>query len=66
MIADPTTKLRRRIERYLRATGIAWTRFGREAMGDPSFVGDLRKGRTPRQETIDWCHEYLDRRDAPA
>lgn len=41
----------RRIERFLRETGMPWTRFGRLATHDPRFVGDLRNGRTPRPET---------------
>ncbi len=41
----------RRIERFLRDTGMPWTRFGRLATHDPRFVGDLRNGRTPRPET---------------
>lgn len=40
--------LLRRIERFLRETGMSWTRFGRLATHDPRFVGDLRNGRTPR------------------
>lgn len=41
----------RRIERFLRETGMPWTKFGRLATHDPRFVGDLRNGRTPRPET---------------
>lgn len=40
--------LLRRIERFLRQTGMPWTKFGRLAAHDPRFVGDLRNGRTPR------------------
>ena len=40
--------LLRRIERFLRETGLSWTRFGRLAVRDPRFVSDLRNGRTPR------------------
>jgi hypothetical protein len=36
------------IERFLRETGMPWTRFGRLAVHDPRFVGDLRRGREPR------------------
>lgn len=43
--------LLRRIERFLRQTGMSWTRFGRLAAQDPRFVGDLRNGRTPRART---------------
>lgn len=41
----------RRIEKFLRETGMAWTRFGRLAARDPRFVDDLRNGRTPRPAT---------------
>jgi len=41
----------RRIERFLRETGMPWTRFGRLAAQDPRFVEDLRNGRTPRART---------------
>ncbi len=33
------------IDRFLRAKKMAPTRFGREAVGDPRFVFDVRKGR---------------------
>ena len=36
--------LLRMIEQYLRRTGTPPTRFGRDAVGDPRFVGDLRNG----------------------
>lgn len=35
-----------KIERYLRRTRTPPTRFGREAVRDPRFVHDLRRGRT--------------------
>ena len=38
----------RKIEVFLRRTGMHPTTFGREAVGDPRFVFDLRRGRTPR------------------
>lgn len=37
-----------RIERFLRTTGMPWTKFGRLAASDPRLVADLRNGRTPR------------------
>jgi hypothetical protein len=40
-----------RIERFLRQTGMPWTKFGRLAVGDPRFVEDLRNGRLPRPRT---------------
>jgi len=37
----------RHIEVFLRRTGMAPTRFGREAVRDPRLVFDLRRGREP-------------------
>lgn len=53
----------RRIERHLRATGLAPTRFGREAVGDPRLVGDLRNGREPRPETTRRILAYIAARE---
>ncbi|BBC73700.1 conserved hypothetical protein [Altererythrobacter sp. B11] len=41
----------RKIEVFLRHTGMTATRFGRMATHDPRFVLDLRNGRTPRPHT---------------
>ena len=53
--------LLRRIERHLDATGMPPTRFGRETVGDPRFVFDLRAGREPRDETARRVAAWLDR-----
>jgi hypothetical protein len=37
----------RKIEKFLRDTGMAPTRFGREAVRDPRIVLDMRNGREP-------------------
>jgi hypothetical protein len=52
--------LLRRVELYLRRSGTPATRFGREAMHDPRFVFDLRKGREPRTATARRVAAYLD------
>ncbi|HEX8447425.1 MAG TPA: hypothetical protein VF649_12535 [Sphingomonas sp.] len=54
------------IERYLRRTGLPPTRFGREAVGDPRFVMDLRRGREPRPCTIDRVVAYIAAHDPAA
>ncbi|HSG34903.1 MAG TPA: hypothetical protein VLA37_10235 [Sphingomonadaceae bacterium] len=41
----------RKIEKFLRATDMPATKFGRLAAHDPRFVLDLRNGRTPRTRT---------------
>ncbi|HEY0326803.1 MAG TPA: hypothetical protein VGC46_12620 [Allosphingosinicella sp.] len=56
--------LLRRIERHLSATGMPPTRFGRDCVGDPRFVFDLRSGREPRDETRQRVVAWLERRAA--
>jgi hypothetical protein len=48
------------VERYLRRSGTPATRFGRDAVRDPRFVGDLRNGREPREATVTRVTAYLD------
>ncbi|WP_048885075.1 hypothetical protein [Aurantiacibacter atlanticus] len=48
-----------RIENHLRDNDISATTFGREAVGDPRFVLDLRKGRNPRRRTVMRLEAYL-------
>lgn len=50
-----------RIERYLRTRRIAPTRFGRDALGDPWLVPDMRDGRELRPRTAARVAAYLDR-----
>jgi hypothetical protein len=49
-----------KIETYLRSTRMAPTRFGREAVGDPQFVFNLRDGRRPRRCTVERVLRYID------
>ncbi|MGE5721573.1 MAG: hypothetical protein ACM3YM_03855 [Sphingomonadales bacterium] len=57
--------LLRRIERHLRASGTAPSRFGRDAVGDPGFVTDLRSGRQPRAATVSRVITFLDEWEGP-
>jgi hypothetical protein len=52
--------LLRDVEKFLRQSEVAPTRFGREAMGDPRFVFDLRNGRDPRPRTVAKVRAYLE------
>ncbi len=47
------------IEHYLRSSGTPPTRFGRDAVGDPQFVHDLRRGREPGARIADRVQRYL-------
>lgn len=49
----------RRIEKFLRETGMPWTKFGRLAAHDPRFVADLRNGRTPRETTTSRVERFM-------
>ena len=48
-----------RIERFLRDTGMPWTKFGRLATRDPRFVQDLRNGRIPRPATQSRVYHFI-------
>ncbi len=48
-----------RIERFLRDTGMPWTKFGRLAAHDPRFVEDLRNGRIPRPATQSRIEHFM-------
>lgn len=52
--------LLREVEKFLRQNDTAPTRFGRDAVGDPRFVFDLRNGRDPRPGTIARVLAYLE------
>lgn len=49
------------IERHLRRSGVSPTRFGRDAVGDPRLIGDLRNGREARPETAARIFAFIDR-----
>lgn len=48
------------LQKYLRHRSVAPTRFGRDAVGDPRFVFDLRNGREPRPQTVERVRAYLE------
>jgi hypothetical protein len=52
--------LLREVEKYLRYRRVPPTRFGRDAVGDPRFVFDLRNGREPRPQTVARVRAYLE------
>ncbi|AKH41984.1 hypothetical protein FHS61_002483 [Altererythrobacter atlanticus] len=51
----------RKIEVFLRHTGMPATRFGRLAAHDPRFVLDLRNGRTPRPQTESRVEHFMNK-----
>ena len=55
-----------RVEQYLRSSGTAPTRFGRDAVRDPRFVFDLRNGRQPGGAMLRRVSDFLDRNEGGA
>ena len=49
----------RKIETFLRRTGMPATKFGRLVAGDPRFVLDLRNGRMPRARTESRVEHFM-------
>lgn len=49
------------VERWLKRTGIAPTRFGKLAVGDPNLVFDLRAGRDPSSKTAARIRAFMQR-----
>jgi 2,4-dienoyl-CoA reductase-like NADH-dependent reductase (Old Yellow Enzyme family) len=48
------------IEAFLAESGMNATAFGRAALNDPSFVGDLKKGRKPNLGIVDRVHAFIE------
>lgn len=55
----------RRIEKFLRATNMPETKFGRLAVRDPRLVRDLRNGREPRAAMVRRLEAFLAAHGAP-
>lgn len=53
-----------RIDHYLRATRSTPSRLGRNAVGDPNFVANLRDGRRPRASTVERVMAYIESEEA--
>ena len=52
------------VEAFLAASRMKPTDFGREAVGDPSFITHLRRGRSPSLATADKVHAFIHRLEA--
>jgi hypothetical protein len=52
------------VERFLRKTTMSPSRFGRETIGDPRLVFDLRRGRDIRTITVEKIQAYIKQHEA--
>lgn len=54
------------IENFLSRTGMAASAFGKAAVGDPSFVKEIREGRTPSLKTAERVIQFIHEQSASA
>jgi hypothetical protein len=47
------------VDRFLEKSGMTPTAFGKSALNDPNFVGDLRSGRRPNLGLVDRVHNFI-------
>ena len=47
------------VEAFLKAAAMRPSRFGRDALGDPGFVAELRRGRCPNLRTIERARGFI-------
>lgn len=48
-----------RVEGFIEASGFKPSEFGRQALGDPTFVLNLRRGRSPTLATADKVMAFI-------
>ena len=63
-----TKEFERRVAAFLRRTRLSPSEFGERAVGDRKFLGDVRRGRSPRLATADRVLAFMadwDRARAP-
>jgi hypothetical protein len=53
------------VEAFLTRSGMTATAFGTAALNDPSFVPNLRNGRSPRLALVDKVHAFIQAHDSP-
>jgi predicted transcriptional regulator len=55
-----SSQFREQVEAFVAAHGFKPTEFGRQALGDPSFVMTLRRGRSPRLATAEKVLSFME------
>ena len=52
-------RFERQVAAFLERTRLTASEFGERAVGDGKFVGDVRRGRSPRLVTVDRVRAYM-------
>lgn len=55
-----------RVEAFLTSSRMKVAEFGRESVGDPNFVANLRRGRSPTLGTADKVLSYIEKLELDA
>ncbi len=55
-----TKQFERRVAVFLRRSRLTPSEFGALAVGDPKFLGDVRRGRSPRLATADRVLAFME------
>ena len=55
-----TELFRARVDAFLERTGVGPTTLGRQAVGDPNLVRELRDGRSPTLATVDQVVAFME------
>ena len=55
-----TKEFERRMTAFLRRTRMSASEFGERAVGDRKFVGDVRRGRSPRLATVERVLAFME------
>lgn len=59
-VMDPIEELLKEIAAFIEAQGMTESDFGRRALGDPSFVGDVKNnGRCPSLKTAKRVRDFM-------
>lgn len=58
-MTDPVDDFRKRVERFLKRTGMKKTVLGSEVISDPTFVDKMRDGREPRFSTMRKFDDFM-------
>lgn len=53
-----------RIDAFLKRHDMAESRLGRDAVGEAQIISDIRKGRSPRLNTLEKLATFMAERDA--
>lgn len=48
------------IDRFCKAKGISPAQFSRRAMNDANFIGELKRGRIPKPETVARIRAFME------